>query len=231
MDTGIFVNTGKFEKYACGLCVRRGSKMHQRDIFYIVLGYLSGSILFARLGGLLFKRRDITQEGHDRNPGTANAFLYGGFRCGVFALCGDLLKGFLPVFLYISGRPEATHTLALPFVLAAPVLGHIFPFYAPSRGGKGIAATFGCLLGLLPDALPLAILAATFLFFSLVVRIDPNYYRTLATYSVTAVLVTCFEPNRYVVFGFLLVAVPVTIKLLLSPERKERFEVKIAWKH
>ena len=37
-------------------------------------------------------------ESPDKNPGTMNAFTYGGFRCGVFTLCGDLFKGFLPVF-------------------------------------------------------------------------------------------------------------------------------------
>ncbi|MGN0478958.1 MAG: glycerol-3-phosphate acyltransferase [Hominenteromicrobium sp.] len=205
--------------------------MLKRDIFYIAIGYLLGSILFARLGSLLFKRRDVTQEGSDRNPGTMNAFLYGGFWCGVFALCGDLLKGFLPVFLYQAGQPKPIPSLALALVMTAPVLGHICPVYAPMSGGKGIAVTFGCLLGLLPDPLPLAVLAGAFLFFSLIIRISPHFYRTLATYFISAVLMAFLIPNRYVVLGFLLIAVLVTVKLLLSTEEKERFEVKFAWKH
>ena len=58
--------------------------MEMRDILYILFGYLLGSILFARLGGLIFKKTDITAESPDKNPGTMNAFTYGGFRCGVF---------------------------------------------------------------------------------------------------------------------------------------------------
>ena len=123
--------------------------MEVRDALYIIFGYLLGSILFARLGGLIFKKTDIMAESPDKNPGTMNAFTYGGFRCGVFTLCGDLFKGFLPVFLYRSGElPE--NPLMLSFVMAAPVLGHILPFYDIKHGGKGIAATFGCFLGLLP---------------------------------------------------------------------------------
>ena len=95
--------------------------MEVRDALYIIFGYLLGSILFARLGGLIFKKTDIMAESPDKNPGTMNAFTYGGFRCGVFTLCGDLFKGFLPVFLYRSGElPE--NPLMLSFVMAAPVL-------------------------------------------------------------------------------------------------------------
>ena len=102
--------------------------MEVRDALYIIFGYLLGSILFARLGGLIFKKTDIMAESPDKNPGTMNAFTYGGFRCGVFTLCGDLLKGFFPIFLYRSGElPE--NPLMLSFVMAAPVLGHILPFY------------------------------------------------------------------------------------------------------
>lgn len=46
-----------------------------REIFFICFGYLLGSILFARLFGLLFAHKDITQNTADGNPGTANAFL------------------------------------------------------------------------------------------------------------------------------------------------------------
>lgn len=77
-----------------GVCEKHGSA--RRFIYYF--GYLLGSILFARLGGLIFKKTDIMAESPDKNPGTMNAFTYGGFRCGVFTLCGDLLKGFFRSF-------------------------------------------------------------------------------------------------------------------------------------
>lgn len=164
--------------------------MEVRDALYIIFGYLLGSILFARLGGLIFKKTDIMAESPDKNPGTMNAFTYGGFRCGVFTLCGDLLKGFFPVFLYRSGElPE--NPLMLSFVMAAPILGHILPFYDIKHGGKGIAAT----------------------------------------YILAAICTVWLEPNRYIVFGFLLIAASVLAKLFMSAEEKEHFEVKLAWKH
>ena len=186
-----------------GECVKN---MEVRDALYIIFGYLLGSILFARLGGLIFKKTDIMAES------------------------GDLFKGFLPVFLYRSGElPE--NPLMLSFVMAAPVLGHILPFYDIKHGGKGIAATFGCFLGLLPHWIPLCVLASIFIFFSCVVKINPNYYRTVATYILAAICTVWLEPNRYIVFGFLLIAASVLAKLFMSAEEKEHFEVKLAWKH
>ncbi len=125
-------------------------------LLYIVLGYLSGSILFARIAAGLFHKNTILTDSADANPGTANAFVYGGFLCGIFTLLGDLLKGFLPVYLFLHTQ----HASALPFsfILAAPVLGHAFPIFYRFKGGKGIAVSFGCLLGLLPERLPVAIL-------------------------------------------------------------------------
>ena len=79
-----------------------------REIFFICFGYLLGSILFARLFGLLFAHKDITQNTADGNPGTANAFLQGGFLCGVCTLLGDLFKGYLPVAWYLSTQSQST---------------------------------------------------------------------------------------------------------------------------
>ena len=133
-----------------------------RTVVFTVLGYLSGSLLFARYWGKWCRGRNMVEESPDQNPGTFNAFQYGGFVCGTLTLCGDLLKGFLPVFLYCRERPWE---LGLALVLAAPVWGHVLPLYHGFRGGKGVAVTFGCLLGLLPKRRPLLLLAFVFLFF------------------------------------------------------------------
>lgn len=68
-----------------------------RTCLYILIGYLSGSILFANVFSALFHEKGAIEESKDKNPGTANAFLYGGFRCGVLTLICDLGKGILPV--------------------------------------------------------------------------------------------------------------------------------------
>lgn len=204
-----------------------------RDILYILCGYLCGSVLFARLAGCLIAHRDVTEEGEDKNPGTFNAFKYGGFLCGVIALAGDLAKGIIPVHFYLKGLDREGFGVVLALVMAAPVLGHVFPVFYKFKGGKGIAVFFGTLLGLFPSImLPGLILAATFIFFSLVIKISPNYYRTIAAYAAAAVLVPLFSGAPLAVsIGFLISSVTITIKLLTSTEQREELEVKAAWKH
>lgn len=198
---------------------------------YAAAGYLLGSILFAQCFGQLFHKKDMLENSPDKNPGTYNAFRYGGFLCGWLTLCCDLLKGFLPVHLFLRAFPSAYSSDSLAFVMAAPVLGHIAPVFFRFRGGKGVAVTFGCLLGLLPFRLPLMILAGAFLFFSLVVKISPNYYRTLFTYLCSAVLMWLAVPLFSVKLGFLLICGAVACRLLRSREQKEKCRVEVAWKH
>lgn len=205
--------------------------MHGRALLYILTGYLSGSILFARIFGNLFHNQDITAQGADHNPGAFNAFRYGGFWCGFFTLCGDLLKGFFPVRLYLDQGIAGSFSFALSLVIAAPVLGHIFPVFYRFKGGKGIAVSFGCLLGILPQAGPVLTLACLFIFFSLIIRITPDYYRTLVTYGLAsaAVILGGYEPA--IIVGFLLIAGMIIVKLLLSAEEREPFRLEVLWKH
>ncbi|MCX7950107.1 MAG: glycerol-3-phosphate acyltransferase, partial [Treponemataceae bacterium] len=61
------------------------------EIFYCVLAYLSGSILYASLLGMSFGR-DPRKAGSDGNPGAANAFRAGGIALGTPVLLLDFLK-------------------------------------------------------------------------------------------------------------------------------------------
>ena len=72
------------------------------DSMYIWLGYLSGSVLYARIFSRLFQKENMLEQSKDHNPGTANAFMYGGFWCGLLTLLFDLGKGFFPVYLSYS---------------------------------------------------------------------------------------------------------------------------------
>ena len=94
---------------------------------YALFGYICGSILFARVAAALFHQDREYEKSEDGNPGTVNAFRYGGFWCGLITLCGDLLKGFIPVFLFASTHEEEIFFMPGALVLAAPVLGHAFP--------------------------------------------------------------------------------------------------------
>lgn len=61
---------------------------------FVIGGYLLGSILFAYVLPKLTRHIDIREMSEDGNPGTYNAFRYGGTVCGICVLLLELLKGF-----------------------------------------------------------------------------------------------------------------------------------------
>lgn len=216
-------------------------------IIFAILGYLSGSILYARLFGYLFKKKDIIAETKDGNPGTANAFMKGGLVCGILTLCCELSKAFFPVFLcrgcqdklwaielmaasgISTGKGQILCFAGEILVLSTPVVGHIFPLFFRFRGGKGIAATFGSLLGLAPNLLPALTLAFFFLLFSLVIRITPHFSRTVGTYLFGTAAI-CVEPLVLSVkLAFVLIAVLVCWRMYQSEEEREVCRVRLLW--
>lgn len=192
---------------------------------FFVFGYFSGSILFAKVYGALFNK-DITANSKDKNPGASNAFMYGGMLCGILTLTGDLAKGFLPVYLYLKMSQNAIGP-GLALVLAAPVLGHNYSVFYRFSGGKGIAVSFGCLLGLFPNLIPALILAAVYISFSVIVRISPHYYRTLAAYVCASLLAFRFVPEIGIRIGVLLISGLVIIKHLTSVEEKQKCRISV----
>ena len=71
--------------------------MSEKCWFFIIVGYLAGSIRFGYYLPKYFSHVDVTKVSQDGNPGAANAFQYGGILVGIAVLLGDMAKGFLPV--------------------------------------------------------------------------------------------------------------------------------------
>ena len=127
-------------------------------VIYALIGYLSGSVLYAEVFCGIFGRKNAIEQSRDANPGTANAFLYGGFWCGICTLIFDMAKGFVPVYAYVHmTQMNLAESNGLALVLAAPVAGHIFPVWRHFKGGKGIACTGGLLIGFCPLAVPISL--------------------------------------------------------------------------
>ncbi len=192
---------------------------------FFAFGYFSGSILFARVYGTLFNK-DIIENSKDKNPGAANAFMQGGMLCGTLTLIGDILKGFLPVFLYLK-MSDGVAGFGTALVLAAPVLGHNYSVFYRFGGGKGIAVSFGCLLGLFPRLIPALILAVCYVTLSVVVRISPHYYRTLAAYAAAAAISIFLVSEPGIRTGMALISALIIIKHLASAETKEKFRISL----
>lgn len=200
-----------------------------KAILFSIIGYLSGSLLPARFFSKKFCGRDVTEDSPDKNPGTFNAFTYGGFWCGALTLICDLLKSFLPVFLYLR---VAEKGIGLIFVMVSPVLGHIFPIFHKFDGGKGIAASFGVLLGLAPDMRPVMILGAMYLLYSFVFKVTPHFYRLVLTYSTMVVLVGLIRPGAAVVIGCVVVSAAVIFKLIVKFDAADdKMKITPVWRH
>ena len=148
-------------------------------ILFAALGFFLGGILFSYHLPKLLRGVDVCAE-KDHNPGAMNAFRQAGPRVGMLCLACDIGKGFLPVFW--ARHPLEPHPL-FALVLAAPVLGHALAPLYPGKRGKAISVSFGALLGLVPESPLVWLLAALYLFFSLVWVIRPNERRTVVVFG------------------------------------------------
>ena len=144
----------------------------------------------------------------------------------------DMAKGFVPVYAYVHmTQMNLAESNGLALVLAAPVAGHIFPVWHHFKGGKGIAVSFGSLLGLIPMWYPVLSLAVCFLFFSLVIQISPNFYRTVAVYIVNWLIIVFSETNlpKAVHIGVGLISLLILLKMHMSQEEREKMTFQLLW--
>ena len=112
-------------------------------IFWIVLGYLSGSIPFGLLLAKFAGLGDVRSIGSG-NIGATNVLRTGSKKAAIATLACDMLKGAVPVLLarYISGEQAAV------FSGTAAFFGHVLPIWLKFKGGKGVATYLGVLFAL-----------------------------------------------------------------------------------
>ncbi|WP_283651049.1 glycerol-3-phosphate acyltransferase [Ileibacterium valens] len=197
---------------------------------FVIFGYLSGSVLYIDVAQKLFHKGNLSAASEDHNPGTFNAFKQGGFQAGMLTLTGDILKGVIPVSLYLHLCPEtAMNGLGFSLVLAAPVFGHIYSCFHHFHGGKGIAVTFGVLLGLVPDWKPVLILAFLFLFFSLIIKINPDSIKTALVFLLLPICSFLFQVWLAVIFGEALIVFGVLARLYTENLQVASMEIRPFW--
>lgn len=131
--------------------VGMGSLMQQlgsgmwMGVVWALIAYLFGSVSFAIVLSKVFRMQDPRSYGSN-NPGATNMLRSGRKEVALLTLLGDVLKGFLPVYLAASvGELSVT---ALGCVALAAFLGHLYPIYFGFVGGKGVATFLGAVLGL-----------------------------------------------------------------------------------
>jgi glycerol-3-phosphate acyltransferase PlsY len=114
---------------------------------FIVTAYLLGSIPFGKLIAKRVAHINITQRGSG-NIGATNVARELGITWGLVTLLLDMLKGFLPVFLYAHYILQAgiEFETCLSAIGLAALLGHQFSIFMRFRGGKGVATAIGIYL-------------------------------------------------------------------------------------
>ena len=119
-------------------------------IICLIGGYFFGiiqtSYIYGKLHGI-----DIREYGSG-NAGTTNALRVLGKKAGAVVFLGDLFKSVIAcsvTHIIMNALGIENVYLFVIYTAAGVVLGHNFPFYLNFKGGKGIAATSGIVLGLL----------------------------------------------------------------------------------
>lgn len=112
--------------------------------------YLLGSVPFAVITSRVFGLADPRSYG-SKNPGATNVLRSGNKKAAALTLLGDLLKGWLAVFLaqmFMERGLFGEGVVAL--VALAVFFGHLYPVFLGFKGGKGVATAAGVLFALDP---------------------------------------------------------------------------------
>lgn len=161
-------------------------------ILCIIIGYCFGLIQTAYLYGKMHGM-DIREHGSG-NSGTTNALRVLGKKAGLIVFLGDLMKAVAACVIAREIGMIWYPQILYPMILWAGlgvVLGHNFPCYMHFKGGKGIAATAGVILGLL-DWRIIVICLAAFLISVIITR-----YVSLGSLIVVSLFF-----GSFVFFGF-----------------------------
>lgn len=114
-------------------------------LLWVLVGYLSGSVLYSRLIATYVLKVDIYSVG-DGNPGTFNVGRAGGVGWAVTAFVLDVLKAAVPVGIAHFAFGIVDWRIIL--IAIAPAIGHAYPIFFGFRGGKAIAAVSGAWVGI-----------------------------------------------------------------------------------
>ena len=195
---------------------------------FIVTAYLLGSIPFGKLIAKRVARINITQRGSG-NIGATNVARELGITWGLVTLFLDMLKGFLPVFLYAHYILQAGSEFetCLSAIGLSALLGHQFSIFMRFRGGKGVATAIGIYLVISP----LACLMAIIVFILTVYKWDFVSLGSMLAAIVMPGLLALFGKSQPLVTTSIIVAALICFKhkgnikrLVKGEERKWRGE-------
>lgn len=180
----------------------------------LLFGYLIGSIPFSGMITRWRTGQDLYQVG-EGNVGARNVWHVVGPIWGVLAGLLDGLKGWAA---YVVS--SAVIHASLPAILMSGfgvALGHQYPLYRGGRGGKGLSAMEGFLLGLAPVPASLGLLA---LVVAYAVTRDANFSIIFGPVAIVASAIALHQP--YVVVAALGFGLLAGMKKLLDLPHERR---------
>lgn len=196
-----------------------------QHILVAIISYFAGSIPFSYLIPKLAKNIDVTKTG-SKNAGFTNATRAAGIKLSLFALLGDVLKGFAPVFITykILG---SVHMAAFAGLFA--VVGHCFSCFLKFNSGKGVATAAGVVFALNPY------LGLTLMAMQLITMLVSNYmsFASMLSAAILPVLASFFCHVRFPAIIYISVLAAIVfirhipnLKRLIAGEEKKLFTRK-----
>ncbi len=118
---------------------------------FILLSYLLGAIPFGYILTRYYTGKNIMEMGSG-NVGSTNVGRVAGKRIAMITQLLDMLKGFIPVavYLYFMDDKRLGSEFYVYSVALATIIGHDFSIFLKFKGGKGVNTTLGSSLLIAP---------------------------------------------------------------------------------
>lgn len=206
----------------------------------VLLSYLLGAIPFAFVLAKILKNTDLRKVG-SRNIGATNLARVAGYKIGIIGLLLDILKGIVPVIfladLTMTNLGVSYDTIRLILGLAS-ICGHNWTIFLKFKGGKGVATSFGVLIGL---AIKNIIFTKVILSLALLWLSTFLIWRYVSLASIISafflpIFLYIFKLNRdFVLFGLIIALFIIfrhnsnIYRLLQHKENRIDFKSKLSW--
>jgi glycerol-3-phosphate acyltransferase PlsY len=174
------------------------------DVILVLLAYLLGSVSFGLILARFKGGVDLRAHGSG-NIGATNVARAMGKRAGMIALIGDCAKGLIAVLL---AQAWGSSVWTIAAVALAAVLGHLFPWYAKFRGGKGVATALGVFI----PTLPLPLLGALIAFVAVVLIWRYVSVGSIFAAALMPILAVAFASSPPLTLSAAVIAILIVVK-------------------
>ena len=193
-------------------------------IIALLSSYLIGSMPCAYIFGRLLKGIDIRKFGSG-NVGATNAMRVLGRGPGILILLLDILKGYVTVTLLadfliwrIPNFPEEASRVILGL---SCIIGHSWTVFLGFKGGKGVAATLGVLLGLAVKIESLKLVLGLIILTWLIIFIITRIVSIASVLAATAmpIYMILFKESHVLIFTGLIICFFIILRHISNLKR------------